>query len=339
MTETNHNDHLDTQPSTVADEEQASHAEAIVKANEFLAHEIPYLGRLTGLDVDFQIGQNWATDPKTGNFTIDPSFFVERDYTPDHAVYATLHELWAHVRDIKRDPRLAARDMRFSQKGEAEQLFTNILSDIHGNKLMHHVLPAMKDTAADLYDTKLFPLNEEDGTPVDYTALPLHVQLMYKMIRDEMIQGSDTPVRPEVEEALAGLRNYKDSGDVIKYLTDPNSKLPGVDRFEQQLAVIYPIYRKLLEQSKQEQEAFKGNPGESDQGDGEALLDDPQSARLQRCLLPGRRDPDAQRRPRQGQAAHGYTRRSAQRHQEWLHYHRWQQRQKLDRSGNGARDG
>lgn len=273
MTETNHNDHLDIQPSVVADEEQASRAEAIVKANEFLSHEIPYLGRLTGLDVDFQIGESWATDLKTGNFTIDPSFFVEREYTPDHAVYATLHELWAHVRDIKRDPRLAAREIRFSQKGKAEQLFMNILSDIHGNKLMHHVLPAMKDTAANLYDTKLFPLVGKDGVPVDYSVEPLHIQFMYKMIRDEMIPDSDTPVRPEVEEALASLRNYKDSGDVIKYLTDPNSKLPGVDRFEQQLAVIYPLYRQLLEQSKQEDEASKGGSGKSDSQSDESQSD------------------------------------------------------------------
>lgn len=270
MSETNPSNPIDTLPPTEGEHADRSdeRAAAMAQANAFLEQEIPVLGKLTGLDVDFAVGRRWATDMRTGNFTIDPSFFVERDYTPEHAAYATLHELWAHVRDVKREPVMAARQMSFCKKGKAEHLFSNILTDIHGNKLMHHVLPAMESVATDLYDTKLFPLTEEDDTPVDYAAKPLHIQFMYKMIRDEMIPDSDTPVRPEVRAALEELRDYNGAGDVIKYLTDPNSKLSGIERFEQQLAVIYPVYLQLMEQSRKEdtkeERSNKSSDGSSD---------------------------------------------------------------------------
>ena len=41
---------------------------------------------------------------------------------------------------------------------------------------------------------------------------------------------------------------------MIDYLTAPNSKMKGTDRFDRQLAIIYPVYEKLLEQAKQEAE-------------------------------------------------------------------------------------
>lgn len=265
MTEPTIDRHPDSPPEALPDEGVLEkRAEALLGATAFLEHEVPYLGRLTGLDVDFQIGDAWATDLRTGNIVIDPRFFVDRDYTSDHAIYATLHELWAHVRDVKRNPNIAARQLQFAKKGAAERLFNNILADILGNKLMHNVLPAMADVAIDLYDTRLFP-DVEDGEPVDYSAKPLHIQLMYKMIRDEMIPDSETPVRSEVDAALEGLRNYRGAGDVIKYLTDPATKISDVERFEQILAIIYPVYRQLLDQSTQEKASQQQSAGEGGQ--------------------------------------------------------------------------
>lgn len=258
-------------PPALTPEQIAEQDARLEKAREFLRREVPILGKLTGLNVHFQVGEGWATDMKTGNFTIDPSFFVEKGYSPEHSVYATLHELWAHVRDVKRDPQMAARQIAFGKKGGAQHMFSNIMADIHGNKLMHNVLPRMKDVAAELYSTKLFPTVEEDGTPVDYSQRPLHIQFLYAIIRDEMIPGSETSVRPEVAEALEELRNYKDTGeDAIRYLTDPNNGLTGTQRFDQQQAVIYPIYKRLLEQAKEEreQEQQQGE-GEGEQGEGE----------------------------------------------------------------------
>jgi hypothetical protein len=249
---------------------EAAQQEALQQAQGFLESEIPALQKVTGLAVDVQVGKGWATDMETGNFSVDPTFFTERGYSAEHSAYATLHELMAHVRDVKRDPVFAARQRAFGRRSEADHLFSNILTDIHGNKLMHRLLPRQADVASDLYDTKLFPL-EKDGEPVDYTAKPLHVQFLYKMIRQEMVPGGATPVRPEVDEALAGLRNYKGSGqDVIAHLTKPDAKVSGSDRFDKQLATIYPVYRALLEQAKEEAEQqggdsqADGQPGSSD---------------------------------------------------------------------------
>lgn len=251
-------------------EAQKQNEAAAAAAAAFIREEIPTLGRIAGLDVRVEVGDGWTTDMETGDMTIDPKFFAERGYSAGHSVYATLHELWAHAREVLNDPKMAARQNRFSQKGEAEQIFNNILADIYGNKYMHCVLPALEGVAADLYDTKLFPSADGPGKPADYTTDPLHLQFLYKIMRDEMIPGSETTVRPEVSEAIQALRDYKGAGDIIKYLTDPKSKLSNTKRFESQLAIIYPVYLKLLEQSKKEEQDKKAKEkeGEGPQGDG-----------------------------------------------------------------------
>lgn len=239
-------------------------------AQRFLEEQVPALCRLTGLSVSVEIGKGWATNPETGDFTIDSSFFTERGYTPEDSVYATLHELLAHVRDVKRDSVYSARQRALSERSEADHLFNNILTDIHGNRYMHNLLPGQVKTAAHLYGHKLMPTIDENGDPVDYAAMPLHIQFLYKMIREEMIPGSETSARPEVDAALASLRDYNGTGyDMIDYLTAPNSKMKGTDRFDRQLAIIYPVYQALLEQAKQEagdkQAEQSGQSGEDSQ--------------------------------------------------------------------------
>lgn len=260
----------------VAAAQATPEAEALANARTFIEREIPALQKITGLNVDVRIGKGWATNTETGTFAVDPSFFLERGYSAEHSVYATLHELMAHVRGVKRDPVGMARRNAFASQGEAQHLFNNILTDIEGNKFMHRMLPAQAKVAEDLYSTKLFPL-EKDGKPVDYAAVPLHMQFLYKMIREEMIPDSETAVRPEVDAALARLRDYKGTGqDVIAYLTKPDPKLPDSDRFDMQLATIYPAYKALMEQAKEEaknqtqQDSGEGQSGESQSGDQSA---------------------------------------------------------------------
>ena len=245
-------------------------------ARAFLEQQIPALCRLTGLSVNVALGKGWATNIETGDLSIDPSFFTERGYSPEDSVYASLHELLAHVRDVRRDPVYAARQRAFSSKDEAHHLFNNILADIHGNRSIHTLLPAQTQVGAHLYANKLFPVtDEETGEPVDYAAKPLHVQFLYKMIREMMIPGSETAARPEVDEALASLRDYNGTGyDMIDYLTAPNSKMKGTDRFDRQLAIIYPVYEKLLEQAKQEASQNQSGNGKSGQG-GDLEQDSP----------------------------------------------------------------
>lgn len=264
------------EPSAPTPEQEALLEEcqsALDKAASFLRDQIPALCQLTGMDVYVAVGKKWATNLKTGSFTIDPSFFIEKGYSADHCVFATLDELMAHVRDVKHDPAFAARQNTFimgskdPQERQARNIFNNIFTDIHGNKQIMNMLPAMREVGADLYDNRLFP-TERDSEPVDYTKEPMHLQFLYKIIRQEMIPGSETPVRQEVDEAIDQLRNFQGGQiDLISFLTDPNAKgsdgkkMSGNDRFDYWLTQIWPRYEKLIELDKQE---AKDNQQDSD---------------------------------------------------------------------------
>lgn len=276
MSEVLHISTNNPEPSAPTPEQEALLEErqsALDKAASFLRDQIPALCQLTGMGVNVAVDKGWATDLKTGSFTIDPSFFIEKGYSADHCVFATLHELMAHVRDVKHDPVFAARQRAFimgsknPQERQARQIFNNILTDVHGNKQIMNMLPAMREVGADLYDNRLFP-TERDSEPVDYTKEPMHLQFLYKIIRQEMIPGSETPVRQEVDEAIDQLRNFQDGQvDLISFLTDPNAKgsdgkkMSGNDRFDYWLTQIWPKYESLIELDKQE---AKDNQQDSD---------------------------------------------------------------------------
>ncbi|QJU07307.1 VWA domain-containing protein [Candidatus Saccharibacteria bacterium oral taxon 488] len=267
MTETLQIPASDIEPPELTPEQEALVEEfrvALDDAEKFLLDQKPAICRLTGLEVRAVIGKGWATYPETGLVTIDPLFFIEKGYSANHCVFAILHELMSHVRDIKRDPVFAARQHAFIMSGkdpqeqQARSIFNNILTDIHGNKQIMNMLPAMREVGADLYDNRLFP-TERDGEIIDYTNIPMHLQFLYKIIRQEMIPGSETPVRQEVDEAIDQLRNFQSGQvDLISFLTDPGArgsngkKLSGSDRFDYWLTQIWPKYEALMKLDKQE---------------------------------------------------------------------------------------
>ena len=280
MTETIYMSTTDPESSVPIPEQEAPSDErqaALDKAGEFLHNQIPSLCHLTGMDVRVAVGEGWATNPETGSFTIDPSFFIEKGYSADHCVFTTLHELMAHVRDIKRDPVFSARQDAFVTSGkdpqeqQARHIFNNILTDIHGNKQIMNMLPAMREVGANLYNNRLFP-TEHDGKPVDYASVPMHLQFLYKIIRQEMIPSSETPVRQEVDEAIDQLRNFQSGQvDLISFLTDPGArgsngkKLSGSDRFDYWLTQIWPKYENLMKLDKQEAENTQTQQQNGDQ--------------------------------------------------------------------------
>lgn len=279
MTEVLHPSINHSESPTVTPEQEAAveRQASLDKAAAFLDDQIPALCRLTGMNVQVAVGEGWATDTKTGSFTIDPSFFIEKGYSADHCVFATLHELMAHVRDIKRDPVFSARQNAFimgskdPQEQQARHIFNNILTDIHGNKQIMNMLPAMQEVGADIYASRLFPA-ERDGEPVDYASNPMHLQFLYKIIRQEMIPGSKTPVRQEVDEAIDQLRNFQGGQiDLISFLTDPGArgangkKLSGSDRFDYWLTQIWPKYENLIKLDKQEAENTQTQQQNGDQ--------------------------------------------------------------------------
>lgn len=250
-------------PQEAANEAAASDAD-LQKAEAFLRDVAPHLGRLFGMDLSIQVGNGWATNMETGEVTADPRFFAERGYTSDMSVYATLHEVAAHLRELVTEPKLSDEIVKFVKQGSAQGIFHNIFSDIAGNNLIHAVLPkSMPKVAEDLYQEKLFP-------EVDYSKIPRHLQFLYKIIREEMIPESQTDVRPEVDEAITGLRDYQGKGDLIKYSTAVAKSRREVMRPEEKFRIwkdlIYPVYEKLLEQDKED----PIDSGDSSDGSGES---------------------------------------------------------------------
>lgn len=265
------------EPSAPTTEEIAA---GLQQAEAFLRDRVPHLGRLFGMDLNIRLGNKWATNMEAGSndVTADPRFFIEKGYTPDMAIYATLHEVAAHLREKVIEPKLTRRIIGFAKQGKPQAIFYNTFTDIAGNNLIHAAFPRMRSVATQLYSEKLFA-----GT--DYTQIPRHLQFLYKVIRQEMIPDSETAVLPEVDAPIAELRNYQGQGDVIKYSTavakSAYEAMGGEERFGIWTAIIYPVYEKLIEldrqdSSRQSQSGGKGQGnGENQQGTQSQVSDKP----------------------------------------------------------------
>lgn len=275
---------------------EESEVQSVVhSASEFLRDEVPVLLRLAGAgSIRVEIGQEWATNIATGNFTIDPNFFAEKGYSPDHCVFATLHELLAHSVDVVKDPVFAQQQIRFNRSApdateqQARAIFGSIMTDILGNKKICQLMGSkMKEVQVDIYETRLSP-TERDGEPVDYHQYPKHLQFLYKIIRQEMIPGSETTVDETVDTAIDRLRQQKFTDkhgqelDLIQFLTAPNKDLPSTKRFDYWLATIWPEYKELFEADKAEfnekQQSGQNSGEQSDQDSDASGSDQPQES-------------------------------------------------------------
>ncbi len=284
------------------------------EADRFLRDMAPHLGRLFGVDLTVTVtqlpeGAGMATS-ETGDFLVDPRFFLDRDYTPEQATYGTLHEVAAHMKATLQAPQHTARVLQFSRQGKPQHIFNNIFEDIAGNKLIHAVLPRMQGVAEDLYRDRLFPddpptdvVPDETTEPViAYKDLPRHLQFLYKIIREEMIPDSQTEVSPEVQAAIDGLRDYQGQGDVLKYSTavakSAREAMSPEERFQIWQAIVYPEYVALLEQDRQDPR-FQKSP-EQQQGEPDPNAQPGQQGE-QGEPQPG--DADPQGKPQKGQSA------------------------------------
>jgi uncharacterized protein YegL len=252
----------------------------IERAREFIEQDVDSLGLLMGVSgISVTVGDGWSTNIKTGAVTVDPSFFVEEGYRPEWCSYAIMHEISAHLRELITDPDMSVKIQDFVGESRSKHLFHNIMSDIAGNKRIHSMLPAQANVAEQVYSEKLFAES-------DFRELPRHLQLMYKIIRQEMIPGSDTAVLPEVDEAIARLRHFGEGDvDIIEFSTRVNKTRtkamePGV-KLNLWINHIYPEFEKLREQdiadpiqnqdnNEQGEGEGQGQGQDQDQADGES---------------------------------------------------------------------
>ena len=245
---------------------EPSDKEALIeRARKFIEQDVEPLGLLLGVSgMSVTVGDGWSTNIKTGAVTVDPSFFIEEGYRPEWCNYAIMHEISAHLRELITDPEMSKKIHEFVGESRAKHLFHNIMSDIAGNKRIHNLLPIQADVAEQLYSEKLFAES-------DFRELPRHLQLMYKIIRQEMIPGSDTAVLPEVDEAIARLRHFtEDDKDIIEFSTVVNetptkAREPGVNLYLW-INHIYPEFEKLRQQDIADPIQKQNN---KEQGEGE----------------------------------------------------------------------
>jgi uncharacterized protein YegL len=258
-------------PDAAADGQDGATAEPSDKeiltqrAREFIEQDVESLGLLLGVSgISVTVGDGWSTNIKTGAVTVDPSFFVEEGYRPEWCSYAIMHEISAHLRELITDPDMSEKIHDFVAESRAKHLFHNIMSDIAGNKRIHKMYPTQADVAEQLYSEKLFAES-------DFRELPRHLQLMYKIIRQEMIPGSDTAVLPEVDEAISRLRHFgEDDIDIIEFSTRVNetrykAREPGLNLYLW-INHIYPEFEKLREQDIADPIQNQDN---KEQGEGE----------------------------------------------------------------------
>jgi hypothetical protein len=245
------------------------------KAEAFLTGTAPHMGKLFGVgDLNIKVarleeGAGMASDPTTGDLLVDPTFWFRAGYkSSDAVVYGIFHEPAAHIKIIVNEPALNERIKAFERKGKEHAVFNNIFEDIAGNNLIHAALPRMRGVAAQLYSERLTPSN-------DLREMPRHMQFLTKILRQEMIPDSETAVLPEVDTAIAELRDYQGQGDLIKYSTavakSAHQAMPATERFEMWTNLVYPVYEKLIEQdmqdpqfdNQQDQTGGEGEEGEN----------------------------------------------------------------------------
>ncbi len=230
------------------------------RAEIFISEHAESLGAIMGVTgIKIEVGSGWATVLKTGTVTVDPSFFIEQGYRPDWVNYGLMHEVSAHLVGVINDPEQTRERMDFVGSDESKHLFINILEDIAGNRRIHSLLPRQRDVAHEVYSEKLFP--EED-----LTEIPRHFQFLYKLIREEMIVGSQTAVLPEVDDAISSIRDINGQ-DVIELSTSriikgTNEELSRSVQFQLWMEYIYPKFEELLELDRQDPNFKKGESGE-----------------------------------------------------------------------------
>lgn len=247
-------------------------------AASFFAGEERILSDIAGnSNFRFKRGSQWAIDPETGNATYDPKFFEDRGYSGSQALFGAFHEIKAHMLELEdllstSQGRKAYEKLKSKSKKEQRfHLWRNIREDIKGNRAILRFAPALGEEVETLYREKLFPVT-------DFTHDPRHLQFMDAIIRRAMVPGEEVKISPEVEEAIAKLRNIKGK-DVIELVTDPSQDPYLALRLSEKYIepVIDELYQKDKEdKKKQDQDKDKNknkNQSNNQQGNGDQSKD------------------------------------------------------------------
>jgi hypothetical protein len=229
----------------------------------------------------------WYIDLEKIEVNADPKFFIERGYSESEALFATFHEA-EHFRDMIQDPETYERIFAYfktrtdvhSAYPKALQRLYNCVDDVLVNRVVMTRWSAGSKAKDRLYP-KLFPspvLNTGGEPP---TKQPRHRQFMYALLREAMMPNEVCDVDPEVREAINEWQErVSKSVKTLDYLTMVNPRNQTAEHTPEQRydfmryslePIFEALYRKDLEDSKQEKEEGDGANGEK----GEPFEGDP----------------------------------------------------------------
>ena len=165
----------------------------------FFAREERILGDIAGGGVfKFRRGNQWAIDPETGEATYDPKFFEDKGHTRSQALFASFHEIRAHLVETAQllsTPEGDKANKRLKQRREKKKrihLWENIRQDIKGNRSILKIAPSLATQTQTLYKEKLFPVT-------DMTKQYKHLQFMDAIIRRAMVPGEEVKISPQID--------------------------------------------------------------------------------------------------------------------------------------------
>ena len=248
------------------------------KIEEFLERESEILAAY-GMKGDIRLERGkggWKFDFEHRRLIYDPEFFRERGYDLKETLFATTHELMAHYGELLRDPETVLKEAKRYTARPQLHILHNIFEDVLGNRRIVAEMPFLEETREALYREKLFP-------QTDYRDMARHVQFAYGFIRDAMVPGEETQLAPEVEEALAELRQYGSKGiDVLDLVTTP--EIDPKERFQIMRKIIEPIYLSLyredVKEGKQNAKG-QGQPQDRAGAEGQPSKDEPSKTKEQ----------------------------------------------------------
>ena len=264
------------------------------------SHEQLFLAFAEDVSLRFVPSNMFAIDLEKGIVHFDLKWFVEQGYSKEQIIWAAFHEL-SHFRDLAADPERMMANYEYTERkgkkvgvlisarmrelgltpnpiGAAKMghkmyhTFYNILDDIYVNNLVSERAPNYEPkkpggkVVEDLYRTKLFP-------DTDYTKAPRHLQVMYALLRGEMVPKEKLALTPEIEQLLKDKvithekRRYTLMEFVQAYLKpQSNADTRAGERYKLIQKYIEPIFDELLARDIAEWEA--PDEKERDAGDG-----------------------------------------------------------------------
>jgi len=210
----------------------------------------------------------FGIDLEKGTLFAEPKFFTDRGYSPDKAMFATLHE-FEHFREMKQlldEPEGEGQWLNHRQKMESKKrlhILDNCFDDIKMNRQVAERAPVLLPTRTSLYRENLFPVS-------DYTSQPRHLQFAYALLRRPMLEDEEMILSPEVQAEIDQLEAIESSGvKLLEYASRPET--PMSMRLELQKRFLEPVYEKLFQEDVAERrEQAKDNQGQKESGEAGA---------------------------------------------------------------------